>query len=86
MLRTIKQVDGAMTAAVERGAAVEAVTRSAAVRALARMRDWPVDRCEPEAELALNGLPMNPVARAHPADFIEAGVSALDVLHTLVRG
>ena len=40
----------------------------------------------PEGERDLNGLPMNPVARAHPSDFIETGISAIDGLHTLVRG
>ncbi|HET6547363.1 MAG TPA: hypothetical protein VFG79_02825, partial [Solirubrobacter sp.] len=39
-----------------------------------------------EVERDLNGLPINPVARAHPADFIETGISAIDGLHTLVRG
>jgi V/A-type H+/Na+-transporting ATPase subunit B len=40
----------------------------------------------PEAERDLNGLPVNPVARAHPVEFIETGISAIDGLHTLVRG
>jgi V/A-type H+-transporting ATPase subunit B len=40
----------------------------------------------PEAERDLNGLPVNPVARANPAEFIETGISAIDGLHTLVRG
>jgi len=40
----------------------------------------------PEAERDLNGRPVNPVARAHPAEFIETGISAIDGLHTLVRG
>jgi V/A-type H+/Na+-transporting ATPase subunit B len=40
----------------------------------------------PEAERDLNGQPVNPVARAHPADFIETGISAIDGMHTLVRG
>ena len=39
-----------------------------------------------EAERDLNGLPVNPVARAHPSEFIETGISAIDGLHTLVRG
>ncbi len=34
----------------------------------------------------IDGLPMNPVARALPRDFIETGVSAIDVLNSLVRG
>jgi V/A-type H+/Na+-transporting ATPase subunit B len=40
----------------------------------------------PQAERDLNGQPVNPVARAHPAEFIETGISAIDGLHTLVRG
>lgn len=40
----------------------------------------------PEGERDLNGLPLNPVARAHPSEFIETGISAIDGLHTLVRG
>lgn len=40
----------------------------------------------PAAERDLNGLPLNPVARAHPSEFIETGISAIDGLHTLVRG
>jgi V/A-type H+/Na+-transporting ATPase subunit B len=34
----------------------------------------------------VNGSPINPVARAHPDEFIETGISAIDGLHTLVRG
>ena len=34
----------------------------------------------------INGLPMNPAARAYPAEFIQTGVSTLDGLNTLVRG
>ena len=34
----------------------------------------------------INGLPMNPAARAYPAEFIQTGVSAIDGLNTLVRG
>lgn len=34
----------------------------------------------------LNGQPINPAARAHPKEFIETGLSAIDGLHTLVRG
>ena len=32
------------------------------------------------------GLPMNPAARAYPAEFIQTGVSTIDGLNTLVRG
>ena len=40
----------------------------------------------PEARLDINGLPMNPVARSYPQEFIQTGVSAIDGLNTLVRG
>jgi V/A-type H+/Na+-transporting ATPase subunit B len=36
--------------------------------------------------LRIDGLPFNPVARATPHDFIETGVSALDLMNSLVRG
>ena len=35
---------------------------------------------------AIDGLPINPVARANPRDFIETGVTTLDLLNSLVRG
>ncbi len=41
---------------------------------------------QPEAFRDVNGLPINPVARDHPSDFIETGISAIDGLNTLVRG
>ena len=40
----------------------------------------------PDAYVDVNGQPINPVARDHPAEFIETGVSAIDGLNTLVRG
>jgi len=40
----------------------------------------------PEQWEAIAGLPLNPVARAGPADPIETGVSTIDGLNTLVRG
>jgi len=40
----------------------------------------------PEKRLDVNGLPINPVARAYPQEFIQTGVSAIDGLNTLVRG
>jgi V/A-type H+-transporting ATPase subunit B len=40
----------------------------------------------PEERRDVNGLPMNPVARAYPQEFIQTGVSAIDGLNTLVRG
>jgi V/A-type H+/Na+-transporting ATPase subunit B len=36
--------------------------------------------------VAIDGLPMNPVARALPRDFIETGISTLDLMNSLVRG
>lgn len=40
----------------------------------------------PDARLDINGLPMNPVARSFPQEFIQTGISAIDGLNTLVRG
>ena len=41
---------------------------------------------QPAAYQSVNGQPLNPYARAHPSDFIETGISAIDGLNTLVRG
>lgn len=40
----------------------------------------------PEKRLNVNGLPINPVARNYPEEFIQTGISAIDGLNTLVRG
>ncbi len=40
----------------------------------------------PEEYKDINGLPMNPAARAYPAEFIQTGISTIDGLNTLVRG
>ncbi|HDJ27546.1 MAG TPA: V-type ATP synthase subunit B [Aciduliprofundum sp.] len=40
----------------------------------------------PEERLDVNGLPMNPAARAPPSEFIETGISSIDALFSLVRG
>ncbi len=40
----------------------------------------------PEKRMDINGLPINPVARSYPQEFIQTGVSAIDGLNTLVRG
>ncbi|MCC8135557.1 MAG: V-type ATP synthase subunit B [Ruminococcus sp.] len=40
----------------------------------------------PEMRMDVNGLPMNPVARKYPQEFIQTGVSEIDCLNTLVRG
>lgn len=34
----------------------------------------------------IDGLPVNPVSRASPRDFIETGVTTLDLMNSLVRG
>ena len=39
-----------------------------------------------EKKLDLNGRPINPTARQNPSDFIETGISGIDVMNTLVRG
>ena len=40
----------------------------------------------PEERRDINGVPMNPVARDYPSEFIQTGISAIDGLNTLVRG
>ncbi len=40
----------------------------------------------PDERRDINGLAMNPAARAYPSEFIQTGVSAIDGLNTLVRG
>jgi V/A-type H+-transporting ATPase subunit B len=40
----------------------------------------------PEKRKPITGAPINPAARARPADFIETGFSTIDGLNTLVRG
>ena len=39
-----------------------------------------------EKRADINGIPLNPVARNYPSEFIQTGVSAIDGLNTLVRG
>lgn len=39
-----------------------------------------------EQRLDVNGNPMNPYSREMPEDFIQTGVSAIDIMNTLVRG
>ena len=39
-----------------------------------------------ESHNDINGLPMNPVSRDYPNEFIQTGVSSIDGLNTLVRG
>lgn len=40
----------------------------------------------PEKRLDINGAPINPYSREFPDDFIQTGISTIDVLNTLVRG
>ncbi len=40
----------------------------------------------PERRMDINGMPMNPVSRVYPEEFIQTGISAIDGLNTLVRG
>jgi len=40
----------------------------------------------PEKRIPIIGVPMNPVARDKPSDFIQTGISAIDGFNTLVRG
>lgn len=40
----------------------------------------------PETEREILGNAINPVARDKPSDFIQTGISAIDLLNTLVRG
>ncbi len=46
--------------------------------------DGPAIICRSKKDI--NGLPMNPVARNYPSEFIQTGVSSIDGLNTLVRG
>ena len=34
----------------------------------------------------INGLPINPIVREYPSDFIQTGISAIDCMNTLVQG
>ena len=40
----------------------------------------------PEMKANINGLPLNPVTREYPRNFIQTGISAIDGLTTLIRG
>ncbi len=40
----------------------------------------------PEERIDINGEPINPCRRDHPAEFIQTGVSTIDLMNTLVRG
>jgi len=40
----------------------------------------------PQKRMNVNGVPMNPYARDYPNEFIQTGISTIDVLNPLVRG
>lgn len=40
----------------------------------------------PEVKANINGLPLNPVTREYPRNYIRTGISAIDGLTTLIRG
>src|SRR5699024_7304229 len=40
----------------------------------------------PEKSIDINGIAINPVAREYPKEFIQTGISTIDVLNTLVSG
>lgn len=40
----------------------------------------------PDKKLDINGAPINPYSRDYPDDFIQTGISTIDLLNTLVRG
>jgi V/A-type H+/Na+-transporting ATPase subunit B len=49
----------------------------------------PIDNAGPIIEktrLNINGLPINPCARAYPKEFIQTGISAIDGMNSIVRG
>ncbi|MBA4688344.1 MAG: V-type ATP synthase subunit B [Candidatus Galacturonibacter soehngenii] len=49
----------------------------------------PIDRLGPvvsDVKRNINGLPLNPVTREYPRNYINTGISAIDGLTTLIRG
>lgn len=40
----------------------------------------------PEKQVEISGAPINPYSRIFPSDFIQTGVSTIDLMNTLVRG
>lgn len=49
----------------------------------------PIDKAPqiiPKKKIDINGIPLNPVARDYPNDFIQTGISTIDGLNTLTRG
>ena len=54
-----------------------------------RLTGQPIDglgEITPEVSLNINGLPLNPVKREYPRNYINTGISAIDGLTTLIRG
>jgi V/A-type H+-transporting ATPase subunit B len=43
-------------------------------------------RVQPVKRLRIDGLPINPARRMVPREFVETGVSSIDILNSLVRG
>ncbi len=42
--------------------------------------------CRDKVRTNINGLPLNPVTREYPRNYIHTGISAIDGLTTLIRG
>jgi V/A-type H+-transporting ATPase subunit B len=40
----------------------------------------------PEIELPITGSPLNPVSRQQPSEWIQTGISTIDIMNTLVKG
>ena len=40
----------------------------------------------PEKKMNINGMPINPVSRLYPKNYINTGISTIDTLSTLIRG
>ncbi|MFO7612923.1 MAG: V-type ATP synthase subunit B [Clostridia bacterium] len=52
-------------------------------------KGFPIDglgEIYPEIKADINGLPINPVSRKYPRNFIQTGMSSIDGLATLIRG
>ena len=71
------------------GHALEAPVGSEMLGRTFNGRGDPIDGGPPplaEDRRDVNGVPINPVARDYPREFIQTGVSAIDGMNTLVRG
>jgi V/A-type H+-transporting ATPase subunit B len=84
------------TTGIDRGAHVKflgkIVTLDTSPEIIGRVfngRGQPIDDSPPlipERSVPINGRPINPSARAPPSQFIQTGISAIDMTNTLVRG